>query len=98
MRRQTGQDGTGFFFLSLSPIQRMEKGGRNWLPMPWNRAGDIGRFTMLTDMHVKRLHFSFSKARQNRTEHTHNGHDGGLRCRFREESQTRMETMNWSRN
>lgn len=71
MRRQTGQDGTGFFFLSLSPIQRMEKGGRNWLPMPWNRAGDIGRFTMLTDMHVKRLHFSFSKARQNRTEHTH---------------------------
>lgn len=68
MRGPTEQDGTGFFLLSLSPIQRMEKGGRNWLPMPWNWAGDIGRFTMLTDMHVKKLHCIFqSEAEQDRT-------------------------------
>lgn len=63
-------DGMGFFFLSLSPIQRMDKGGRNWLPMPWNRAGDIRREVHDVDRHACQevAFFIFqSEAEQDRT-------------------------------
>jgi hypothetical protein len=92
-RDGTGRDGV---FLSLSfPYS---KDGEGWQELV-TYALELGR--RYREVHDVDRHacqevafFIFqSEAEQDRT-HTHNGHDEGLRCRFWEESQARMETMN----
>lgn len=78
MRGQTGRDGmgwdwTGFFFLSLSFPYSKDGEGRRELVTYALELGRRYREVHDVDKHAcqRGCIFSFSKARQNRTEHTH---------------------------